>query len=302
METFDSPHVLTLRDGRQLEVRVSGPTEGLPFIFHHGTPGAATASRQLEDAIHARGMRFVTFSRPGYGQSSRHPGRRVVDVAADTAHVMEWLAAPQCVVAGMSGGGPHALACGARLAGVRAVLVISGVAPYGVEGLDWFEGMGSDNVDEFGAALRGEATLRDYLTPYEEVLRDMEAGQIVASMASLLPEVDRAVLTDEYGDNVAASFRHAVAHGIDGWLDDDLAFAQPWGFALDEITTATFIWQGDADLMVPFAHGQWLARQLPHARAHLEPGEGHLSIEVRRLDEMLDEVVAALATTEPPLI
>ena len=100
-----------LPDGHRLEVRVSGPEDGLPFVYHHGTPGAGTPLRALERAAHARGLRVVTASRPGYGGSSRHEGRRVVGVVADTQAVLDVLGADRCVVAGWSGGGPHALAC-----------------------------------------------------------------------------------------------------------------------------------------------------------------------------------------------
>jgi pimeloyl-ACP methyl ester carboxylesterase len=139
MDGFD--HV-RLPDGRRLDLRVSGPAGGFPLVFHHGTPGAATPVRALDRAAHARGLRLVTTSRPGYGDSSRQPGRAVVDVAADTAAVLASIGAERCLVAGWSGGGPHALACGARLDAVTAVLVIAGLAPYGVEGLHWMSGMG----------------------------------------------------------------------------------------------------------------------------------------------------------------
>src|SRR6185437_2728224 len=145
-----------LPDGRRLDLRVSGPAGGFPLVFHHGTPGAATPIRALERAAHARGLRLVTTSRPGYGDSSPQPGRRVVDVAADTAAVLAAIGADRCLIAGWSGGGPHALACGARLDAVTAVLVIAGVAPCGAEGLDWMAGMGEGNVAEFSAALGGE--------------------------------------------------------------------------------------------------------------------------------------------------
>ena len=97
-------------------------------------------------------------------------------------------------------------------------------------------------------------------------------------MGSLLPAEDRAALTGEYGDNAAEVFRWAVHTGVDGWLDDDLAFTRPWGIQLSEITNPVTIWQGASDLMVPFAHGQWLARRMPHAATHLLDGHGHLSI------------------------
>ncbi len=290
---MDASDHVRLPDGRRLDIRVSGPASGLPLVFHHGTPGAVTPFRALERAAHARGLRLVTTSRPGYGDSSRQPGRRVVNVAADTSAVLTAIGAERCLIAGWSGGGPHALACGARLGPAAAVLVIAGVAPYGAEGLDWMSGMGEENVAEFSAAIQGEDVLRSYLGPQGEHLRDITAADIVSSLQTLLPDVDRAEVTGEFGEDMAASFREAVRAGVDGWLDDDLAFASPWGFGLDEISIPTMIWQGTADLMVPFSHGQWLASRLPAARAHLEEGEGHLSVGLGALDRMLDELTEA---------
>ena len=96
---------IRLADGRRLDIRVSGPTDGAPVVFHHGTPGAATPIRALERAAHARGLRLVTTSRPGYGASTRQPGRAVVDVVADTTDVLHALGAERCLVAGWSGAG-----------------------------------------------------------------------------------------------------------------------------------------------------------------------------------------------------
>ena len=290
MDGFD--HV-RLPDGRRLDLRVSGPAGGFPLVFHHGTPGAATPVRALERAAHARGLRLVTTSRPGYGDSSRQPGRAVVDVAADTAAVLASVGAERCLVAGWSGGGPHALACGARLDAATAVLVIAGIAPYGAEGLDWMSGMGEENVVEFSAAVHGEDELRPHLLGEREQLKDISAADIASSMQTLLPDVDKAVLTGEFGEDLAASFREAVRTGVEGYLDDELAFTSPWGFGLDEISAPVMIWQGSADLMVPFSHGQWLASRLPGAAAHLEEGEGHLSVGLGALDRMLDELVTA---------
>ena len=283
---------IRLPDGRLLDLRVSGPAGGFPLVFHHGTPGAGTPNRALERAAHARGLRLVTTSRPGYADSSPQPGRSVVDVVADTAAVLAAIGADRCLVAGRSGGGPHALACGARLGATTAVLVIAGVAPYGTEGLDWLAGMGEDNVAEFSAALQGEDRLRPYLLHEREQLKDATVAGIVASLETLLPDVDRAVLTSEFGEDLVASFREAVRPGVEGWLEDDIAFTRSWGFELAEISVPTMIWQGSADLMVPFSHGQWLASQLPGASVHLEEGEGHLSLGIGALDRMLDELVS----------
>lgn len=288
---MDLMEQLHLPDSRLLDMRVSGPAAGLPLVFHHGTPSAATPIRALERAAHARGLRLVTTSRPGYGRSTRQPGRSVVDVVADTDAVLGALRADRCLTMGWSGGGPHALACGARLRAAAAVLVVAGVAPHEADGLDWMAGMGEENVAEFSAAVHGEDQLRPYLRAEGEVLRTIEAADIVASMQSLLPDADRTALTGEFGEDIAAGFREAVRTSVDGWLDDDLAFVRPWGFSLAEISVPTAIWQGDADLMVPFAHGQWLASRLPAASIHLEEAEGHLSVGLGKLDAMLDELV-----------
>jgi pimeloyl-ACP methyl ester carboxylesterase len=115
----------------------------------------------------------------------------------------------------------------------------------------------------------------------------------VSSLGTLLPDVDRAVLTEEFGEDMVASFADALRVSVDGWLDDDLAFVKPWGFELDQIGVPVSLWQGSADLMVPYAHGQWLAEHISNVSAHLEPGEGHLSIGLGAIEEMVEELIAA---------
>ena len=283
---------LTLPDGRQLDYRVSGPEGGTPLIFHHGTPGSVVQVRAIERAAHARGLRLVTFSRPGYGGSTRSKGRRVVDVVADTAAVLAAIGATDSYVAGWSGGGPHTLACAARLDGVKAALVIAGVGPSNATDLDFLAGMGQDNLDEFGEAAAGEDRIRAYLDAARPGLQSATAADLVAEMASLLPEIDRAALSDEYGEDMAASFQEALRVGVEGWLDDDLAFLDDWGFGLDEISVPTSLWQGTADLMVPPSHGRWFASHLPQASVTILKGEGHLSLALGVLDRMLDELTA----------
>ncbi len=287
--------LVDLPDGRQLDLAVSGPDSGTPLLYHHGTPGSVSAFRSFERAAHSRGLRLVTWSRPGYGSSTRRPGRRVVDVVDDVEAVLDHLAAPRCVVAGWSGGGPHTLATGARLASrVAGVLTIAGVAPHGAGDLDFLAGMGEDNLEEFGLALRGEAALRGYLEDAAPGLRAAGPADIIEEMRSLLPDVDQALVTDEFGEDLAAAFHEALRVGVDGWLDDDLALCEPWGFDVAEIAVPTFVWQGSVDLMVPFAHGEWLASHVPGVTAHLLPGEGHLSVLVGSVDAMFDELAATL--------
>ncbi|MBE7188375.1 alpha/beta hydrolase, partial [Jatrophihabitans endophyticus] len=208
---------------------------------------------------------------------------------------LDQLEAPRCVVGGASGGGPHALATAALLPDrVSGVLTVAGAGPFDVPGLDFLAGMGEQNVEEFGAAVDGESACRAYLEAAEPELRDPVPADIVAALHSLLPEVDRAVITDELGEDMAANMREALSTGVDGWLDDDLAFVRDWGFDLASVQVPAFVWQGSLDLMVPFTHGRWLAEHLPTATGHLVEGEGHLSLAHHHFAEMLDELTSTL--------
>ena len=288
--------IIDLSDGRFLDLDVSGPEDGMPLVFHHGTPGSVRQFRAIQRAAHDRGVRLVTFSRPGYGASTRQPGRRVVDAVADVAAVLAHLGTPRCLVAGWSGGGPHALATGARLPEqVAGILCIAGVAPHDAAGLNFLKGMGQQNIDEFGLALQGEKAIRPSHEAEAVGLRNTDAAGLIEGMASLLPDVDRAVLTAEFGEDLAANFAEGFRTGVDGWVDDDLAFVTPWGFSLAEIAVPTFVWQGSEDLMVPFAHGQWLAAHIPGATPRLQQAEGHLSIGVGALDRMFDDLLTTIS-------
>jgi pimeloyl-ACP methyl ester carboxylesterase len=288
---------VALRDGRELAVAVSGPAGGVPLLYHHGTPGCLLQTAGNRAACAERGLRLVTYTRAGGQGSTRNPGRTVADVAADMADVLDAVGADRCVVAGKSGGGPHALATGALLPDrVAAVVSIAGVRPYKVgdtEVAGFLDGMGEDNIVEFGLALEGEAALRPFVMEHREAMKDANAADVVADLRTLLPDVDRAVLTSEVGTDTVA----AMVGGVqvpDAWIDDDLAFVRDWGFDLASIAVPTYVWQGSEDLMVPFHHGQWLAEHVPGAVAHLEQGEGHFSVAVGALGAMLDEAVRHL--------
>src|SRR5687768_6477629 len=252
--------------------------------------------RFLAHAVHARGWRLVTMARPGYGTSTRLQGRAVADVVPDVTAVLDRLGADTAVVGGASGGGPHSLACAALLPDrIRAALVVCCVAPYAADGLDFIAGMGQDNVDEFGLALEGEHALRPYIEEQLPATAEATPEQLVEQMASLLPEVDRACLTGDVGADFAVAMNDVGRAGAEGWIDDDLAFTRPWGFDLDQVRAPVSLWQGELDLMVPFAHGQWLAPRIPGVRPHLESGQGHLSITVGAVDRMLDELQVLVA-------
>jgi pimeloyl-ACP methyl ester carboxylesterase len=282
---------VTTPDGRSLAVLDAGG-DGLALLYHSGTPSGAVPWPAGIEAARRSGLRWVTYGRPGYGSSTPSPGRTVADAAADSAVVLDALGIEQFVTIGWSGGGPHALACAALLPG-RCVgaATVAGAAPSGEPDLDFVEGMGEDNVEEFTLASRGREVLAPALEKLAESFRTVTGEQIVEAMGGLLSEPDLAALQGPLADYVAATGREAVRVGVDGWVDDDLAFCAPWAFEPAAITVPVAVWQGGEDLMVPLSHGAWLAAHVPGARPHLLAGVGHVSL-VARLDEVLEDLVA----------
>jgi pimeloyl-ACP methyl ester carboxylesterase len=281
-------------EGRSLDVFVAG-AEGAPLIVNlPGTPEGHVLLPSVQEAAGLAGIQIVSFARPGYARSTRTPGRTVADVVPDVLAVADALGVQRFAAMGTSGGGPHALACGALTGRCVAVAIISGVGPWAAEGLDFLAGMGEGNEVEFGAALRGEAPLRDLLVPWREKMVSAGPEGTFAAMQSVLSPPDQGVFTGAVAKHLHESISLALQDGVDGWIDDDLAFTQPWGFDLANVRAPVFLWQGEQDLMVPPAHGRWLADALPTCRARLLPDDGHLTLILNRAGEILADLASAL--------
>jgi len=295
--TFQTP------DGRQLAYARWGDPDGFPILVLHGTPGCRLERWPDEDVYRRLGVLLITHDRAGYGQSTRRPGRRVVDEVDDVAALADELGLEHFGVTGGSGGGAHALACAARLPDrIERVSCVVGVAPFGDAGLDreaWLAGMDPENIKEFGWAEAGE----DVLT------RELEAeyAKIAASVADDpssvlgdfdLSESDRKELArEERAQIIRESWAEHSARGVGGWVDDDLAHLHPWGFDVAEITIPVLVRYGATDVLVPPAHGEWLAANVPGCVVKVDGGAGHLGADPK---EEIAETARWLRDGVPP--
>lgn len=276
-------------DGRELEVLLVGPEDGVPIFFHHGTPGAAGAFDALVEVGAERNMRHISYSRPGYGGSTRLPGRSVASCVNDVVAVADALGYERFHSTGTSGGAPHSIACAALLPDrVISAAAIAAPAPLGANGLDWTAGMGDENLAEIAAVQASDEELRAYLEREAAKMRAASPETIGAVLGDIVSEVDQRAVTGAYADYVAAQFAKGLANGVWGWFDDDCAlFRRDWGFDLHEISAPLTIWHGAEDRFVPVAHGEWLAEHTG-AKAELRPGDGHLSLAISSYGQVLD--------------
>ena len=272
-------HDVRTPDGRTLHVIEGGDPDGLPVVVHHGTPGCALQYEPHAADATERGIRLITYDRPGYGGSNPHEGRSVADAAADLAVIADALGVGRLGTYGGSGGGPHTLACAALVPDrVVGAVAVASVAPFPAVGLDWLAGMGQGNVDEFGAAQESREALERFTERERGELLAADPAAMVEAIRTLVSPVDADALTGELGEYMLGSIRAGIGESVEGWVEDDLAFLAPWGFDLEGITVPVALWHGEQDLFVPIAHGRWLAERLSGAEVHIEPEHGHLSL------------------------
>lgn len=288
-------HRVTTASGRVLTVSEGGDPHGAPILIHHGTPGSRLQYPPHDALAREQGVRLLSYDRPGYGDSDRHPGRRVADCVDDVHAIADGLGLERFASWGASGGGPHVLAC-AALCDERLVAAASlaAVGPYEAEGLDWLDGMGQDNIDEFGAVLAGPDELQAYLDDARAHYEGATAEQLVEVMASLLGPEDRSVLTGAFAQYMLDAGHLALRDGVDGWFDDDIVISEPWGFELSQIDRPVLLIHGEDDRFVPVAHAHWLAERIPGVEARIYATDGHLTLGERRVREAHEWLLARL--------
>lgn len=234
----------------------------LALVWHHGSPQTGAPLEPLLAAAAARGIRLISYGRPGYGGSTPRPGRDVASAAGDVAAIADALGLERLAVMGASGGGPHALACAALLPDrVVGAVTLAGIAPY-TEEFDWFAGMTSP--DSLLAAREG----REARARYAET-DEFDPDQFLPA--------DWAALEGSWA-SLGADVESSEAYGPGGLIDDDVAFASPWGFDLGAIEPPVLLVQGEHDRVVPAKHASWMLSRLRRAQLWMRLDDGHVSV------------------------
>ena len=280
-------HEVATPDGRVLKVLEDGDRMGRPVLVHNGMPNSRLLFAPDVRSAQRLGIRLISYDRPGYGGSTRRPGRSVADCAEDVRAIARALDIDRMAVWGISGGGPHAIACAAVLPDlVMSVAVLASVAPWGAEGLDYFAGTGEWNVEQVSLMLEDPAAARAKCEDNRVQMLTQTLPELMEFLKTLLAPVDAAALTGELGQYVIDATRSGMATSSDGWWDDGLAILEPWGFEFGSIRTPVLLLHGRHDRFVPFAHGEWLARTIPGVEARLTDDDGHLTLTTHHLDEV----------------
>jgi pimeloyl-ACP methyl ester carboxylesterase len=235
------------------------------------------------------GLRLLSVDRPGFGQSTFQPGRRIGGWAADIDALADQLGLRRFSIVGVSGGGPYALACAASLSHRLAhVALVCPLGPLAVAGAK--AGMLAQDRVLLSLGAHAPSLARGVVHLLAHWMRRDVDRYLQFMMAGMLSP-DRDLFADpDYRALVLASTTEALRQGGRGPAWELTLIARQWDFRLQDVRLPINLWQGLADQILPAAMARNLAAALPACRPRYLPGEGHLSLVVRHIGDVLAEL------------
>lgn len=282
-------HRLRLADGRTLAYLELGDPSGPPVLYFHGYPGSRLEARVAAAPSRRLGLRLLAVDRPGFGQSTFQPGRQIGGWARDIDALADQLGLPRFSVVGVSGGGPYALACAAALTHrLDHVALVCPLAPLDVAAGK--AGMLAQDRMLLALAAHAPPLARGVVHVLAHWMRQDTDRYLKFMMAGMVSP-DRDLFADpDYRALVLASTAEALRQGGRGPAWELTLIARPWDFPLEDVRMPVSLWQGLADQILPAAMARRLAAALPACKPRYLPGEGHLSLVVRHIGEVLAQV------------
>lgn len=276
---------ITLNDGRKLGFAEYGNSSGDPILLFHGSPGSRYEVAVIDEHALDEGTRIIVVERPGYGLSTPKPDRTILDWANDVEELLNNLELLKVSIIGVSGGGPYAIACAARLGErVNRVAVICGMGPLDVPGGS--EGISDEEKRLIQAARYAPEKMAEqigHIHAHPEALAAEATGQ--------LPEFDRSIITPDLVQKWLMGVKEATV-SPEGMISDYKLFNQPWNVEFNEISVPIHFYHGDQDTTISLQHPRYLIGQLQDASLDIIEGAGHLGTAIvgtRRAIALLEE-------------
>ena len=277
---------VSLKDGRKLAYTEFGNPAGKAVLYFHGHPGSRLDLAMFDPNVLAQsGLRLLAIDRPGIGLSDFKPGRKLLDWPADVREFADALGLEKFSVMGMSGGGPFVAACACALPDrLKAAVIISGLGRFDLPGATG--GMGS-GLQYFRMARRFPLLARFQM---QMMAYGIKSGpdKMLAQIQSEMPPTDQNEFQQPgFTESFMATMAESLRQGPAKLVLEGSFYLRPWGFPLEEIRLPVYLWHGEADRDAPVAMGRHLAAAIPGCQAVFIPGEGHFSLAIHHMPEIL---------------
>jgi len=286
---MSSPELLEsvkLSDGRSLSFARFGDPSGKPVFYFHGFPGSRLEPQSNHDAFLKAGIQLLALDRPGIGHSTRKNKRKLLDWPDDVVEIAKILKLEKFSILGVSGGGPYALACARAIPGyLNKVTVACGLGP--MDAPNATSGMMLSNrvLFRYGKFFPPVLHLSTFL-----MVRQLSSkpAKGLKKFVEGLPEPDRLVLSKtDAQDFVAASAVEGVRQGSGPLLEEIGIYSRSWGFKLEDLNVPVSLFQGEVDIDVPASMARHQASLIPDCEINLYPNDGHFSLLVNHIDEII---------------
>ncbi|WP_323191426.1 alpha/beta hydrolase [Halostella sp. PRR32] len=274
VDANDPDGTVDLPDGRTVAYDEYGSPDGVPVIYHHGTPGSRLLGAAFDDIAESNGVRLIAPDRPGTGQSDPVANRSLGGWADDAVALADGLGVDEFGVLGFSGGGPHALAVAARHPErVDRVALVSTVGPPSAPNDG--AGLTSKTLD---AVARRSSLLTGALFRLQAFAVERSDAESLVGQFSDRPLANFEERTERpFGPLVEANLREAYRQGSAAAASESRLFVRDWGFDIDAVAAPVRLWHGEADTNAPPAAAAHLAERLPDAKLTRLPNDDHLS-------------------------
>jgi len=287
-------NIVQLHDGAVVAFQEYGDATGTPVIFCHGWPSSRTMAQLTDEPARALGIRIVSPDRPGISGSSIQLDRKLSDWPRVVEQFVDGLGIGEFRLLAISGGAPYAYATAVAIPErVRAIAVVGGVIPFAE--LKDFKGLLPLYRYMLAFYRNRPQLLRQlfYLArPFLSFRAPIRLRPLRLKML-LLRSCDAASLRDDAAfEAIFESQRRAWRGSVEGVLADAQIYAQPWGFALEDVRVPVRLWHGIEDRAFAVRLAKEIANRFPNCKSRFIQNEGHYSLPIRHMHKILEDLMS----------
>jgi pimeloyl-ACP methyl ester carboxylesterase len=292
---MNSQAFVQLPDGAVVALQEYGDPNGVPVIFCHGWPSSRTMARLTDEPARDLGIRIISPDRPGISGSSLQPNRKLIDWPRVVERIVEHLGVREFRMLAISGGAPYAYATAVAMPHrVRAIAIVGGAPPM------------AELVDAEGLLPFYRWMLALYRTRPRLLRRFFHLARPVLSLRPpvrfrplllrmlMLRPCDAESLRDDAAfEAIFESQRRAWRGSAEGVMADAQIYAQPWGFAIEDVRIPVRLWHGKEDRAFSVRLAEEVANRLPNCEARFVDDAGHYSLPIRQMREILKDLICS---------
>lgn len=292
---MSNENFIQLQDGAVVAFEEYGDANGVPLIFCHGWPSSRTMARLTAEPARELGIRVISPDRPGISGSSLQPDRKLSDWPRVVERIVDHLGVREFRMLAISGGAPYAYATAAAMPQrVQAIAIVGGAPPMAElvdaeELLPLYRWM----LALYRSRPRLLRRFFHLARPVLSLRPPVRFRPLLLKMLMLRP-CDAESLRDAAAfEAIFESQRRAWRGSAEGVMADAQIYAQPWGFAIEDVQVPVRLWHGKQDRAFSIRLAEQVAKRLPNCKARFVDEAGHYSLPIRHMREILKDLICS---------